>query len=297
MSNKKILVTGATGNTGSALATTLLSSGVGVRALVRDPAKAEALRAAGAEIHVGDLTRPETLQGAFDGIDVAYFVTWNGEDAEAQGLNFIEAAKRASAGRTPIRIVRHSARGDERSRIIVQHRVLDAALESSGLPYTILRPTMFMQLTMMFADSIREQGAFYAPQRDGAIALIDLRDIVASAVAVLLEDGHEGKTYDLTGPAAVTFADVAASFARLLGRPVQYVDVPPQAAREAMAGMGMPEFLVEGYLELYQGFAAGDFSAVLPTVEQLTGTPPHSFDDFAEAFGQYFGAGQNARAS
>jgi uncharacterized protein YbjT (DUF2867 family) len=296
--SKNILVTGATGNTGSALVNTLLGQGATVRALVRDPAKAEALKAAGAEIHVADLLRPETLEGAFDGIDVAYFVTWNGEDAQTQGMNFIEAARRASEAGSPVRIVRHSARGHEKSRLIVQHRALDAALAESGLPYTILRPTMFMQLTMMFADSIREQGAFYAPLRDGAVAMIDLRDIVASAVAVILGDGHEGATYDLTGPAAVTFTDVAADFSELLGRPVQFVDVPPQAAREAMTGMGMPEFLVEGYLELYEGFAEGLFSEVKPSVESLTGTAPHAFDAYAEAFGGFFGAGESAaRAS
>ena len=232
----KILVTGATGNTGSALVGALRGQDIEVRAFVRDETKAKGLKDQGAEIYVGDLTKPDTIPGAFEGIDKAYLLTWNGEDAEAQGLAFVEAAKAAGG----VHVVRHSARGHEESRLIKQHRVVENALRESGLPWTILRPTMFMQVTMMFADSIKSDGAFYAPLKDAKVAMIDVRDIVGCAVGVLTGSGHEGQTYRLTGPGGVSFGEVASTFSELLGKDVNYVDVPPQAAREAMQGMGCP---------------------------------------------------------
>ena len=280
----KILVTGATGNTGSALVGALRSQNIDVRAFVRDEKKAQGLKDQGAEIYIGDLSKPETIPGAFEGIDKAYFVTWNGEDAEAQGLTFVETAKAVGN----VHVVRHSGRGHEESRLIKQHRVVDKALQESGLPWTILRPTMFMQLTMMFADSIKKDGAFYAPLKDAKIAMIDIRDIVGIAVAVLTGSGHESKTYELTGPVGVSFGEVASTFSKLLGKEVKYVNVPPEAAREAMQGMGMPNFLVEGYLELYDGFSQGLFAEPSSDVETVSGKAPFTFSEYAEAFKKYF---------
>ena len=280
----KILVIGATGNTGSALVGALRGQNIDVRAFVRDEKKAQGLKDQGAEIYVGDLGKPDTIPGAFEGIDKAYFVTWNGEDAEAQGLAFVEKAKAVGN----VHVVHGGARGYEESRLIKQHRVVDKALQESGLPWTILRPTMFMQLTMMFADSIKKDGAFYAPLKDAKIAMIDIRDIVGTALAVLTGSGHEGKTYDLTGPAGVSFGEVATTFSKLVGKEVKYVDVPPQAAREAMQGMGMSEFLVGGYLELYDGFAQGLFAEPTTDVKTVSGKEPFAFSEYAEAFKQYF---------
>jgi len=280
----KILVTGATGNTGSGLVGALRSQSIEVRAFVRDEGKAQGLKDQGAEIYVGDLNKPDTIGGAFDGIDKAYFLTWNGEDAETQGLNFVKAAKAAGN----VHLVRHSARGHEASRLIKQHRVVEDAIKESGLPWTILRPTMYMQLTMMFADSIRNDGAFYAPLKDAKVAMIDIRDIVGCAMSVLTGSGHEGKTYELTGPNGVSFAEVASSLSDLLDKDVKYVAVPPDAAREAMKGMGMSDFLVEGYLELYDGFAQGLFADATGDVEAVSGKAPFAFPDFAGAFKQAF---------
>ena len=138
----KILVTGATGNTGSILIPALLNAGHEVRAFVRNEEKAQTLKEAGAEIYLGDLDQGETIDAALEGVDKVYLCTWNGPTASSQGLNVIEAIKRA--GTNPL-VVRHSAFGADSSELIQQIKVVDNALKESGLPWTSIRPTFYMQ--------------------------------------------------------------------------------------------------------------------------------------------------------
>ena len=209
----KILVTGATGNTGPGLVSALCAAGADVRVLVRDEAKARPLQAMGAEAVVGDLDRPETLGPAIAGVAKVYLLTWNGPTQAQQVHDFIRAAKRV--GRP--HIVRHSMWGSPRSRIIQQGEQAEAEIASSGLPWTLLKPTFFMQNTMMAARTIANDGVIYWDLKDGRLGMIDVRDIIDVAVAVLIGDGHEGQSYILTGPAAISFHDVAATFSAVLG--------------------------------------------------------------------------------
>jgi uncharacterized protein YbjT (DUF2867 family) len=282
----KVLVTGATGNTGSGLVPALRSAGVDVRAFVRNESKAQPLKDAGAEIVVGDLDRPETIEPAVEGVDKIYLLTWNGPTQAQQAENVIKAAKQAGKPH----IVRHSMWGPE-SRIIKQGRQVEEALKSSGLPWTLLKPTFFMQNTMMAAQTIASDGVIYLAMKDGKLAMIDLRDIVDAAVAVLTSSGHEGKSYILTGPAAISFHDVAATFSKVLGKDVKYVSVPGEAVLDSMLGVGMPEWIAKGYVELFEGFSENFANRATDNVAILTGHPARSFEQFARDYAQVFGGG------
>ena len=281
----KVLVTGATGNTGSGLVPALRSAGVDVRAFVRDEAKAQPLKEVGAEIVVGDLDQPETIGPAVEGVDKIYLLTWNGPTQLQQVQNFIEVAKRAGNPH----IVRHSMWGSEKSRIIKQGYEAEEAVKSSGLPWTLVKPTFYMQNTMMGAQTVASDGVIYWDMKDGKLGMIDLRDIVDVAAAVLTGSGHEGKSYILTGPEAISFHDVAATFSEVLGKEVNYVSVPGEAALQSMVGMGFPEWIAKGYVELSEGFSEGFANRTTDNVPILAGHPARSFEQFARDFAQVFG--------
>lgn len=281
----KVLVTGATGNTGSGLVPALRSAGVDVRAFVRDESKAQPLKDMGVEIVVGDLDQPETIDPAVEGVDKIYLLTWNGPTQAQQAQNVIEAAKRAGNPH----IVRHSMWGSEKSRIVKQGDQVEEAVESSGLPWTMLRPTFFMQNTMMAAQTIASDGMIYWDMKDGKLGMIDIRDIVDVAVTVLTGSGHEGKSYILTGPEAISLHDVASTFSKVLGKEVKYVSVPGEAALQSMVGMGFPEWIAKGYVELSEGFSENFANRVTDNVATLTGHPARSFEQFARDYAQVFG--------
>ena len=118
--------------------------------------------------------------------------------------------------------------------------------------------------------------------------LIDIRDIVDVAAKVLTEAGHEGKTYGLTGPASISFHDIAAELSKALGKEVKYVDVPPEAGREGMLGMGLPEWVADAMTEYSKAFSEGFGDFTTNDVEEITGHPARSYETFARDFAQAF---------
>ena len=186
-------------------------------------------------------------------------------------------------------MVRHSAYGAENSEIIQQINEVDNVLKASGIPWTSIKPTFFMQNLLMASQSIQTDGNIYWDWEDGKAGMIDVRDVADSALGALTGKAEQGKEYILTGPTPVSMTDVAKSFSNVLGEEINYVAVPHETSKEAMIGMGFPEFIVDGYIELNKGFANGyaDFST--NNVELLTGHPARSVENFVNDFRGYFG--------
>jgi len=283
-----IAVMGATGHTGNGIAQRLLGAGEKVRVLARSPEKAKAIAGPNVEFVKGDLADPKSLDAAFKGADRVFLVSAPDPDVRTLHGNAFAAAKKAGAKH----LVRLSALGsDPKSPVSLfrWHGETDAALAKAGVPHTVLRPHFFMQNLLMFAGSIQKDGAFYAPMRDGKISCIDVRDIGDVGAAILRDPGaHAGKTYDLTGPAALGFGDLATAIGGAIGKPVKYVDVPPAAARQAMVGMGLPDWLADGLVALYADFAAGKAAAVSTATTAITKKPARTVEQFAKAHAAAF---------
>jgi uncharacterized protein YbjT (DUF2867 family) len=280
---KKILVTGATGHTGSLVVDRLRERGLHVRALVRDRSRAAWLDKRGVEVVVGDLDDPDSLAGAVAGVDKIYLVTWNGPTAARQRKAVVDVARRD--GRP--HVVMGGALGPK-SRIIDQLDEANRYLRESGLPWTILQPTFFMQ-NLMGAKAAIAQGYLYWDLAEGRVPAIDIRDIADSAAAVLTGEGHVGKVYDLTGPEAISFGNMARIFSKELGHDVRYVPVSTEAATSARLEMGYPGWIADGFGELMAGFAT-DWAADRTTddVARLTGHPARSFAQFVRDSRDYF---------
>jgi uncharacterized protein YbjT (DUF2867 family) len=274
-----ILVVGATGTNGREVVKQLSARGVPVRALVRSAEKTPDLRLPNVELVRGDLGDPTSLDAALRGVDRAFIVTAVDQRCVEWFGNFFDAARRAGGPH----VVKFSGMGagSADTPIMRQHRETDDRLQRSGLPWTILRPNSFHQNMLWSADSIKQQGAFYLPLGDARQSLVDVRDIAAVAVDVLTGKGHEGQVYELTGPESLSYQDVAATLAKVLGKPVRSVPVTPEAARELMLKSGMPEWNAAALTDLYKVFASGAYARTTDTAARLLGRPPRSFEQFA----------------
>jgi uncharacterized protein YbjT (DUF2867 family) len=280
-------VTGATGNNGSALIQNLMATGANVRALVHHESKAQGLRDAGVEVVVGDYLQPETLDAALEGVDRVFLVTPLSPDAANMASNVIAAAKRTGKPHI-VRLAETAPQPVSAIRSGRLHLETNAELEASGVPYTSLRPCFYMQNTMLAAQSVASDGMVYMPFEDARLVMIDMRDTIEAASKVLTTPGHEGQTYVLTGPALLSFHDVAGELSKALGKEVKYVNVPMEAARGAMIGMGVPEWAAEAYCEYFENYRKGGSAGVTNDFEKLTGHPPRSYESFARDFAQYF---------
>src|SRR5262249_36610112 len=131
------------------------------------------------------------------------------------------------------------------------HGQVETALVRSGIPHTILQPNTFMQTYFTHASSIKSQSAFYLPQGNGKVSLVDTRDIAAVAVEALTESGHEGRKYAITGGEALSNYEIAEKLSRALGRKISYVDVTEEQAEDSMRASGVPQWMVRALLELF----------------------------------------------
>jgi (4-alkanoyl-5-oxo-2,5-dihydrofuran-3-yl)methyl phosphate reductase len=268
-----ILITGASGNIGRELVSLLWTTGSPVRVLVRDEKKAANLDPA-IERAVGDLNVPDTLLPAMCDVDRIFLVTFETQ----QDLNIIEAAKRAGVKQ----IVKLSTLEATAHKIQVGkwHYEREELIRASGLNWTFLRPGMFMSNSIeWWAASIKGQGSVFFPGgKKGRVAPIDPCDIAAVAACALTHPGHSGNTYELTGPEVFTIGEMVQVISNVLGKPIQYRDIPPIAAKLFLLKTGMDKALVNALMEMLSSIRRDEGAIVTDTVRQVTGRAPGTFE-------------------
>lgn len=267
-----ILITGVTGHIGSELVPILLESGEPIRALVRNERKVAYLDPS-IERVAGDLNDPITLDTAVRGVDRIFLVTLETQ----QDIHVLEAARRAGVRQ----IVKLSTL--EASRPVIQvgrwHVEREELIRASGLDWTFLRPGMFMTNTIeWWSDSIKTQGAVHFPGGKGRVAPVDPRDVAAVAALALTQPGHQGQSYELTGPKLLTIGEMVQIIGRVLGKPLRYTDIPPIAARMWMLKSGMDKTLVKALMEMLAILRKNKGAICTGTFKELTGREPRSFE-------------------
>jgi len=276
-----ILITGATGNTGQPVVERLSRMNVPFRAMVHSPTKKDLVQKGLAEIVDGDFHDAGSLERALEGIDRVYLLSPPSEDQFKVQSVFVDSAKRKGVKH----IVKLSALGaalDSPAGILRAHAQIEEYIRKSGIDYTFLRPHFFMENLLMNVATVQKDGAIYSPLGEARISTISVEDIGTVVAKILTTDGHAGNVYTLTGPAAVSYDEIAAALEKVIGKPVRYVKVPFEAAQQGMVNSGMPVWFAEDLIKIMKTWLEGGGSLVTPEVENITGRKPLALKEFFE---------------
>jgi len=278
-----ILVTGATGTNGRLVTQALLRGGVRVRAMVQDLAKAADLQQAGAELVVGDFDRPETLAAALAGIERALLLSAVDQRLVEREGRFVERSRKAGLRH----LVKFSAIGAHPAASFTwgrQHGQAERVIMDSGVPFTFIQPNFFMQNLLWSAGTIKARGELYSSLGATPAGHVDARDIAGVITAALTQpiERHAGQVHLVTGPAALSYAEVAEILARAVGRPIRYVELSDDELKAGLLAAGQSEWQATALVELNIYARQGHASTVTDTVERLTGRPVTTLAKFAE---------------
>jgi uncharacterized protein YbjT (DUF2867 family) len=269
-----ILVTGATGNAGGGVANGLLELGADVRGLVREGS--ESALPDGVEPAPGDLNDPETLRGPLEGVSGVFLLS--GYDGIERSLALMR-----DAGVERIVLLSSSAAptGNLDNAVARYHILSERAVSDSGLPWTFLRPNSFMSNALRWLPQLENGDVIHAPFADVAISTIHPDDLGAVAARALISAEHEGRTYRLSGPEALRPAEQVAILAKFSGRDLRFEAQSNEDARAEMEA-AMPKAYVDAFFEFFVDGIV-DETSIHPTVKEVTGRDPRTFEDWAEA--------------
>ena len=282
-----ILITGATGTVGSEVVKRLSAHGIQVRAVTRDPRKADAHRLPHVHFVQGDFEDVDAMRRACSDVDRAFLVTNSTARTEHQQIAFTRVAHQSGVQHI-VKLSQLHADASAPGRFLRYHGGVEAAIQSSGLTFTFLRPNLYMQGILNFRQSIQEQSAFFAAAGDARISAVDVRDLADVAVAALTTAQHDNQSYALTGPEALTFAEMAHQLSRVIGRTITFVDIPPEAMRAALADLGFPAWQADGLLEEFAMYRRGEAAEVEAGVRDALGRPARAFAAFARDYAPLF---------
>jgi uncharacterized protein YbjT (DUF2867 family) len=255
--------------------------------MVRNPKKQDQvvadLQSRGAEIVRGDFAEPGSLAHCFTGVESAFLLVPVAlETAEWKG-NFVRAAEQNGVER----IVNLSVAGATSTTpidLFRWHWEAEQILEASGIAWTHLQPTDLARFNIRsILPTVEGEGAFYSSIGQGRVALVDEEDVAEVAAAVLMEHGHEGRKYVLTGPKAVSYPEIADALANKLGKPVKYLDIEPAQAKKAMVAAGLPDWVADFINDLRELEKSGGASGPTPDIQNLLGRPPRTLQESIDA--------------
>lgn len=278
----KILAIGGTGTVGSQVIQQLVERGAAVRALVRNKESAQKLPKQ-VEAAIGDLLDPVSVQTALEGVDKLYLLNAVVPDELTQGLIAYDLAKKLKLKQ----VVYHSVFRAEHFPDVPHFAakvMIENAIKTFDVPFTIIRPNYFYQNDVSVKDAIMGAGIYPMPLGTPGISAVDVRDIAEASAIALTTDGHVGKTYNLNGPEVLSGAAVASIWSGLLGKEIQYPGedmdgFEAQMRRHAPAWSAFDiRMMFQGYLE--RGFGAEHEDVA--TLTALLGHPPRRYEDFAK---------------
>lgn len=267
-------LTGSTGRLGGRVARRLSDAGVRQRLLVRDPSRT--LQLPGADVVAADYADTPAVRSALTGLSVLFMVSASeSPDRVAVHRSFLDAA--AAAGVPHVVYVSFAGAAPDATFLLARdHWHTEQHLRSLGLPFTVLRDNLYADFLpgLVGPDPDGPGGVIRGPAGDGRVAAVAQDDIANAAAAVLRDPAaHAGRTYELTGPHAVSLAEVAQLLTAMQGRPVRYQDETTDEAFVSRAGSGAPDWMIAGWVSTYTAIAAGELATVSDDVPRLTGHP------------------------
>lgn len=278
MSAKPLAITGATGGIGGRVARRLAAAGVAQRLIVRDAQRAPALDSA--DLAVASFDDPAAVRDALSGVDAMLFVS-AGEHPDRIGLHrgVVDAAI-AGGVRRIVYVSFLRAAADATFTFARDHFFTEEHIRATGVEFTFLRNSLYADFVPMMCG---DDGVIRGPAGDGVVGLVTRDDIAEVAASVLTADGHDGQTYDVTGPQLLSLVDVADILTRCTGREIAYQQETMEEAYASRASYGAPRWEVDGWVTTYAAIAAGDLAVLSDTVKDVAGHPPQSLEQHLQA--------------
>ena len=290
---RKVLISGATGDTGRSAVRSSIELGLAVRAMVhKRDARSDALEKLGAEVVVGDLQEIDTVRAAMEGVDAAYFVWPVAPGLLRAAVNFAQAAKEAGVG-TIVNLSQRSADRHSKSESCRDTFIAEQVFDWSGVPVIHLRPTYFLEwLLYPWQLPYLKQGVLRMPVGKGRHSPIAADD-QGRAIAALLKDpaAHIGKTIPLSGPVEMDHEQMAAELSEALGRKIVFQDLPVDEYCASLEAMGVPAYIVQHFGGAMEEYQHGAMSGADNNVELLTGKRSMTVGEFAHAHADVLNAG------
>lgn len=295
----KIMVTGGTGTTGSRVVHELLARGAEVQVLTRNPERAGAIFPQARAV-AGDLLNPADLRPAFEGVD-ALFLLLAGVPSEAhEGLTAVALAREAGVRRIVYLSVHQTERPPRHVPHIGAKLLIESVIRESGIPYTFIRPNVFMQNDYWYQEALLEHAVYPQPIGDKGASLCDVRDIAEAAAITLTTDGHEGEAYTIAGPRSFTGQQAARLWSDVLGKQVAYGGHEMEQWEQHQLRRGAPQWFA---LDLRMMFTAWQNDGLVATGEEiarltrLLGHAPRSYEDFVVETASGWPVGQSQVAA
>jgi uncharacterized protein YbjT (DUF2867 family) len=273
------LITGATGNVGSLVVKRLIDQGERPRIFARDSQKAVERYQDQVEIFVGNLENPETLKPALDGVNALLLLT-AGHNLATHDEITAKAAKAAGVARL-VKLSSYDAR-EQNCGTGVWHAQGESAIRATGVPWTFVQPSGFMSNALFWASSIRSKGVFRTATGNGKVAFIHPDDIADVVTEALRSEAYLGESLPITGPEALSYAEMASKIGFVTGRSVRFQPISEEEARQQQVSRGVPFPMVEAHLSIFRAIREGRLTTVTDTVERVLRRRPLTFDQWAK---------------
>ena len=284
-----ILITGATGKTGSAAVQELSNRNIPFRVLIRNEDKLNQITDIGGEVVIGAIEDDAALNQAMEGVQKALVLLPNSEQQLFLEKKVVDAALEANVQHI-VKMSSMEAVPEATSPIPKLHMQSENYIKNSGMNWTMIKPNFFMQNLLGSGKTIVEQNKFFLPMGEGKAGMIHTKDVGTVIAKVLSEDGHEGQNYEVTGPEILSFHDVAEIFSKVLGKKVDYINVPIDEYKKTLSQFLTNQWHLDSVIDLFKDIAEGGIEDKTDTFEDLIGKSPCSLEQFIQEYSFVFNA-------